>query len=510
MGAVPVETELKLRVSPAAIRRLFADPLLKTGARSPARKLTTVYYDTPDLDLCRHGAALRVRRDGDRWIQTVKWGGDARSGLHQRNEIEAELPGEAPDLSKITNAHLDALFRSSRIAAAVRPVFETSFTRSTRLLELGDAQVEVSLDRGEITCGDRREPLSELELELKRGAVPALFELALKLAERVPMALENRSKAERGYALFRWKPDAPTKAAASTLPIDFTVAQGFAVLAWESLRQLHANEDGVLRGEDPEYLHQMRVALRRLRSTFSAFARAIPGPARDRVLPDLRWLGGRLGPARDWDVFVTETLPAISGAFGGTAFEALSSEAARRRAASQREVRRTLRSRRYQRAMLSIACWLVSESWREGAEDAQLARLDSPLRAYAQAELERRYERVRKGGRKLGELDAAGRHELRIAIKKLRYSVEFFASLFEAAPARALRARLARLQDILGTMNDAVAIQRLLADVMAGTENLAVAEARGILFGWSAGRGEALEGELNRAWRAFRRSETFW
>ena len=117
---------------------------------------------------------------------------------------------------------------------------------------------------------------------------------------------------------------------------------------------------------------------------------------------------------------------------------------------------------------------------------------------------------MRRRGRKLDDLDAPGRHELRIAIKKLRYSVEFFTSLFDPEASRALRTRLARLQDILGTMNDAATLQRLLSDLHADTKDVAMAEARGVLTGWSAGRGEALHAELDRAWKSFRRTPTFW
>jgi inorganic triphosphatase YgiF len=512
MSAMPVETELKLRVSPAAMRRLITHPVLKAAARSPAQKLTAVYYDTPDLDLLRLGGALRVRREGGRWIQTAKWGGEVRSGLHQRNEIEVELTGSAPDLSKIVHPQAHALFCAPHIAAGLQPVFETSFTRSKRLLAVADAAtIEASFDRGEIRSGERTEALSELELELKRGAVPALFQLALKIAEHTPVTLENRSKAERGYALFRATPHEPVKAAAPVLALDMTVSDAFAALAWESVRQLNANEDGVLQREEPEYLHQMRVGLRRLRSVLSAFSQAIPASARDHVRQELSWLSSRLGPARDWDVFVTETLPRVSSVVGcSDGFERLVAAVASRRAAAQHKLRRTIRSRRYQRALLSMACWLSSHAWRDGAGEEQRALLDSPVRTYAQSELEQRYERVRRRGRKLPKLDAAGRHELRIAIKKLRYSVEFFASLFDAAAARALRSRLARLQDILGTMNDAVTLQRLLADVHTDSNEAAIAQSRGFLFGWSAGRGEAMTSELNRAWRAFRRSETFW
>jgi CHAD domain-containing protein len=353
--------------------------------------------------------------------------------------------------------------------------------------------------------------LSELELELKAGTLPALFNLALKIAEATPVALENRSKAQRGYALFRNAIQVPVKASAPPLSNEMSVSDAFAAVAWENLRQVQANEAGTLAGEDPEFLHQMRVALRRLRSTFSAFSRALPPDCDAKVKTDLRWLGSRLGPARDWDVFVTETLPSVRVAVGdGEAFGPLVAAAKRRRTAARREVRRALRSRRYPQVMLGLSCWLASRSWQEGADEGERVRLATPVRAYAQAELERRYERVRRCGRKLAELDAPGRHQLRIEIKKLRYSVEFFAPLFDPEASRALRTRLARLQDILGTMNDAATLQRLLSDLHADTKEIAMTEARGVLTGWSAGRAEALHTELERAWKSFRRTRTFW
>lgn len=511
MGSPPVETELKLRVPAPSMQRLGSHPALKSGERTAPQKLRAIYYDTPDLTLSRAGIALRVRREGRRWIQTVKWAGDVLGALHRRNESEVEVTSFTPDLAKF-DPEVAVLFRSPQIAEALQPVFETDFVRAKRMVIADDAsQVEASLDRGEIRSGERVEDLSELELELKAGSVPALFNLALKIAETTPVALEGRSKAERGYALFRNATQAPTKASAPPLTNDMAVSDAFAAVAWENLRQIQANEEGALLGKDPEFLHQMRVALRRLRSTFSAFSRALPPDADANVKADLRWLGSRLGPARDWDVFVTETLPAVRAATGDSAgFQPLVTAVGRRRSASHREVRRALRSRRYPQVMLKLSCWLAARSWHEGADEEQLARLATPVRAYAQAELERRYERVRRRGRKLAELDAPARHELRIAIKKLRYSVEFFTPLFNAEATRALRTRLARLQDILGTMNDAVTLKRLLSEIHADTKAIGMAEARGVLIGWSAGRGEALHGELDRAWKSFRRTPTFW
>jgi len=506
-----VETELKLRMAPAALERVGRHPLL-TGADAPSvQTLQAIYFDTPDFDLQRKGASLRVRRESGRWIQTVKWAGGVRGGLHERNELEVEVPGPSPDCEKIVHPDLAPLFRSAHLTGTLRAMFETRITRSCRMITVDGATVEASLDRGEIRSGERTEAVSELELELKDGAAPALFRLALTLAANVPVHLENRSKAERGYALSRGERMAPQRASPPALDVGLSVGEAFAAIAWSTLAHLQANEQGVLAGEDPEFLHQMRVALRRLRSALSAFAAALPDAARAPVAAELKWLGGALAPARDWDVFVTETLPPLRRAFEGRpALSALASEAVRLRSIAQREMRRAVHSRRYQRVLITLASWRTTRGWLEHVDARARAVLDSPVRAYAQSELEARYERVRKRGRRIGESSPEALHELRIAVKKLRYSIDFFAGLFAADAVRTLRSRLSRLQDILGTINDASTMQSLLEQGYGGGRAAAAAEARGILLGWSVGRAEALRGDLDRAWKAFRRSQTFW
>src|SRR5687768_14557855 len=332
-----MEIELKLRIPPAALERVSGHPLFRNAEDKSVEKLAAIYYDTPDFELKRRGASLRVRREGGHWIQTVKWAGGVRGGLHERNEIEAEVAGPTPDCARIVHPELDALFRAPQLVAALQPVFETNITRSKRTLTLDAATIEASLDRGEIRSGERSEPVSELELELKRGSPPALFDLALTLSANAPMHLENRSKAERGYALSRGETLLPQKASPPALDASMTVSDAFAAIAWSTLVHLQANEEGTLAGEDPEFLHQMRVALRRLRSAISAFSGVLPPKAREPVSKELKWVGRALGPARDWDVFVIETLPPLMDAYKGRAgLKMVAAEALRMRSSAQR------------------------------------------------------------------------------------------------------------------------------------------------------------------------------
>lgn len=505
------EIELKLRVPREALRRLSGHPLLRGRAPALVKKLHTIYFDTPAFDLQRHGAALRVRRDGRRWVQTVKGGGTVRSGMHQRWEIETEVPGPIPDCARITDGRLAEIFASPGLREQLEPVFITEFSRRIRLIDLEDAVVEASIDSGEIRAGSAAEPLTELELELKSGPPWRLFEFGRKLVDTAPLQVENRSKAERGYALARGEKPAPVKSTTAVLGPDMTVSKAFVAITWATLHHLQCNEQGVLEGADPEYLHQMRVALRRLRSAISVFAPALPKEATGPLVVELRWLGSALGPARDWDVFMTETLPPIREQF--TQHAALT-EFARRcgrlRRAAVRKAQRAVGSRRYQQLMLRLAAWIATEEWFERADEPARAALGNPVAEFAGTVLETRYAGVRSRGRRLKRRSAAELHRLRIAVKKLRYAGDFFSTLFDAKRVQSMLSHLARLQTILGAMNDAATIAKLVCTEVGTKPGRALSEARGIVLGWSHGRALTLRREMRTAWKAFRAAEKFW
>jgi inorganic triphosphatase YgiF len=505
------ETELKLRVPPGALRRLGAHPLLRGRAPAVVKKLRTVYFDTPEFDLRRQGVALRVRRDGRRWVQAVKDGGTVRGGLHSRLEIEAEVSGPVPDCARIADDRLAGIFASPELRAALGPVFVTHFGRRTRLIEFQDAVVEASIDRGEIRGGDGIDPVAELELELKSGPSWRLFELALELVEDVPLQVEYRSKAQRGYALAQGERPQPIKANRAVLNADMTVSAAFETIVWETLHHLQSNERGVLEGSDPEYLHQLRVALRRLRSAFSLFSAVLPRQATAPLVAELRWLAGALGPARDWDVFIAETLPPIREQFADhEALTEFARECARLRRAAARKAQRAVGSRRYQCLMLRLAGWAATAAWLVDADAAVREALMKPITEFAAEVLAVRYAQVRKRGRRLKRRSLVELHRLRIAVKKLRYAADFFSTLFESRRVRGMLSQLARLQTILGAMNDASTVENLVRAGPGTRADQALSGARGIVVGWSRGRALTLRRELRAAWKAFCAVEKFW
>ncbi len=289
------------------------------------------------------------------------------------------------------------------------------------------------------------------------------------------------------------------------------VSAAFGAVMRANLAHLRANESGMLEGHDLEYLHQMRVALRRTRSAMSVFAPVLPETALFQLGAELKWLAARLGPARDWDVFLTETLPPIEAEFGPHAgLERFAARCRWLRGGAAAQARRAVRSARYERLVSRIETWLAGDEWLTRADPPARAALAGPVAGFASAVLERRYERVRTKGKALDRLDSGELHRLRIAIKKFRYGSDFFAALYDESETRAALERLSRLQDILGAMNDAATVANLAARGFGGMSGPATREAKGLLLGWSRGRAVTLKRELKSAWKEFRDAGKFW
>ncbi len=290
--------------------------------------------------------------------------------MHQRGEWEDEVAHDHPDLTKITDPSLLKLFSSAAVRDRLQAVFTTEFKRTTWQLQWdnGDA-LELALDQGAVKSGDKIAPLCEIELELKQGDPARLFSTALELQQTIPLRLENVNKADRGYRLGEATTSPVVKATALDLSREMKVKEAFQAIAWNCISHWTANQEGALLSDNPENIHQMRVALRRLRSLLPQFKSAIPRESYAPVADELKWLANALGPARNWDVFVTQTLPPILRQFpSDPGLKTLYQEAGKARSAARNEAHMALRSRRYDRMLLSLGTWLMADGWQDHIE----------------------------------------------------------------------------------------------------------------------------------------------
>jgi inorganic triphosphatase YgiF len=472
-GCAPREIELKLAVPAAALRPLRAR-LARLAAGRDAR-LETTYFDTTDLLLAQNGMALRLRREGRRWLQTLKTGA-AQAAFSTRGEWETAAPGGRLALGRFAASPLPPLL-AAHGAPVLQPLFTTRFVRSLRTVNVGNAVVDVALDRGEVIVGRgasaRRLPLLEIELELKSGRPRALFKLAQRLMagatdreeNALPLLPFTESKAARGYRLLSGQTLAPVKASAkgfvARLRADQAADAALRQVIGHGVEVLLANAQGLAEHEDPEFVHQARVALRRMRSTVRLWRKHARFPA--RLETELQWIGRELGAARDADVFAVDTLPRLAEGLPpglDDAMRALAGTAQARRETARRHARAALASGRFAQLALDLLAWA------HDAPDETTRR----LRKLAPRQLGRALDRLVDAARFFIALSPQRRHRVRILAKRLRYALDLFAVALPPQPTAAYVERLAHLQDLLGELNDVAVARETLRDLGAGPD----------------------------------------
>lgn len=485
------EIELKLQVTPQAVRQLLSHSLL-SGIKGQKQHLLNTYYDTPALELHDRRIAMRFRKKGWQWLLTVKSAEPASGGLAMRSEWET--PAQ-PGLFDFT--HVDDLALRNFLEAStprLQPVFTTDFHRTIWHVPFGESLIEMAVDRGHIASNGRKTPICEIELELINGRIRDIFGLTRQLQDTLDLRPAITSKAERGYAVFADTPETPFRAKAATLNPEHSPAEAFRNIALGCLEHYQRNEHGLIASKDPEYIHQARVALRRLRSAIKLFAPILPADFVAAYGQTWQTLASALGDARNWDVFVSETLPPILAAFPGNRdAQRLQREGARRARQARDAVTHLVSLPEYPRLIVEFT--------------AALYALDDPLSQnledFARQRLKLRARQARRLAQRHRELEPAERHRMRISFKKLRYAVEFFAPLLPARRLKRYLPALTRLQDELGLINDHVTAQALLDEALNNRPP-------GPIHGWIAGRHTLLVGELPEALDAWLAQKTPW
>lgn len=500
--AAPREVELKLEADREGVEALRAHPLLAEAlSRAKPKGLNATYFDTPDRRLRKEGVSLRIRRSGRKRIQTVKAADGLAAGLFDRDEWEREVASDIPDLSDLDGAV--PVLAEDGVAAALAPVFTVRVDRTTLDLDRGASRAEVTIDEGVVEAGGRSAPVVELELELRSGEPADLFGLARDLSQAAPLRLGIRTKAERGYALMENRPLKAVKRSAAHVAPGQTAGEGFQTIARACLAHLLRNEPVLRAARDPDAVHQMRVAMRRLRAAITLHKAILDDGRRAAVAAEVKWTAGELGEARDTDVFIARTARPASEAHPDDADLArLLADLEGQRERAYAAALAAIGSPRFRAMLLDVAEWIEVGPWLSGENPDR----DGPVEAFAAGVLRRRAKRILRAGRDLADLDPEPRHELRIEVKKLRYAVEFFAPAFEGRKAekrrKAYLEALERLQEHLGDLND-VAVGRARLAGAGGPERLGP-----LLFG-EADERRVLK-EAVEAFEDFADARPFW
>lgn len=471
-----LERELKFHV-PARQRAALKAHLRKLGAQPI--ELHARYYDTREQTLARAGIALRVRREGEAWVQTIKTPGPDELS---RVEWNHPRPGPTLDLSVYAATHIGPLIET--VADQLRCRYVTQVVRMKKVVPTESGSAELAYDEGAIIAGGIVLPIHELELEGIDGATSDLFALSREWLMRHRLVLELRSKAARGDALAElasrkgldtaWEPDAtalntrnlrarhpdvgqverlaaPVRSNPPTLPHGIGIRAAYLACANECMSQILRNSsflagvDGMKPGRSHriDYVHQIRVGIRRLRTCWKLYGDAVNPP--HALQADLTRHFRALGQARDLDVIQTEVLPRLMQAGMPPDTEQADLPPPGTEAAARSQY---VGAPEFQGVLLDLLEHLVLFG------DALQADDDTPAAPLLSKRLNAWLNAIRRQSPGFLEADWDTRHRLRKRVKRLRYAMEFTQGLLDAGRLAPLRDALVSAQKSLGHLND--------------------------------------------------------
>lgn len=448
------ELELKFQVPEETLPSLLLE-LGRHGVRS--RRMLARYFDTADGLLGRHGLSLRLRKEGRRWVQTLKASGD--SAVHR---LEHNVPlrvqfGSQPALDTGRHDNTEAGARlADLLIRADAPVLAERFSveawRRASDLQVSGAVIEASLDRGTIKAGGRSAPICELELEYKSGDPQALFALAKTWSAHGGLWLNTWSKSQRGSALAHGQAHASLfNVVAPQLNRQLSGEGLFRAVLRSALDQVLAHASEVASGDMAEEpIHQLRVGLRRLRTALRDLAPLARGIDAAWAAP-LSEAFARLGEVRDNETVARAVRPLLEKA--GAPKLVWAAPAVRPDPVA------IVRDARFQATLLDLLGFLHRDE--TGPSPMPPAKALKHIRQ----RLSKFHKQVANGGKRFEQLLLPEQHKVRKRLKRLRYLVGFVQPLWPGRGARRYLARLGPAQDALGRHNDiAVALANFRRD----------------------------------------------
>jgi triphosphatase len=507
------EIELKLRLVEAEWwDYMFTAPVIADWAGGQAwhkEMLETQYYDTPGYSLQKARLAYRVRREGDKWLATVKGGGTSGAGLHQRQEWTVVVASPEPNITPFLNMPIGPFLEVTIGEEPLILLCTTRFERHTLELHTADGSaVEVAADRGEIVAGDQRAPILELELELKAGNPFALLHIGAALARSFPVLLEWRSKYYRGLQLMGLiEPQTSYTPEYPAICEEYTAKGVLTQLLVYCLQHVLAAHDEFLAvPENPEVLHNLRIQIRRLRSLWFFAQPLVPDATYQRYQNALGEWGQAMGPIRELDVALAEWRELVdSEMVRFTSKPVLDEKLTEKREKLVQRLHQTLTKGNATPLLLDFwACVLeapFATVEKGNAEPVAVEFVRNRLITWLQEMVE--------VGKSPDLTDGTLLHNLRIQGKQVRYAVELLEPLLPNKTERIV-GRLKPIQDALGYLHDVHITGPLLNTLLRGQSSRLLFRDTGLLTGWQAHKSTETRRKLGKQWKRFRRMARNW
>ncbi len=508
-------TQLRLELDPADLPKLQGLKQLKdlSIGRAVTRPISTSYFDTPDHQLHDSGVVLEIKTHGHGYLQSVRADGVRLENGVVHREWENPLPSPDPDPTAIADLDLRTL-ATPLPGTSLEPVITATIKHTTRRLAIGaDGEATLTLESGEIEASGKKRQIAQLALSSEEAGAD-LFDLALEISEQVPLRIATADLERKAFELLRGDEPGWRKAIKLGLDADASVETVLHAILEHCLDHLKDNERGTLQSDHPEGVHQMRVAMRRMRSALRTFRSVLPPDQYDRITDEVKWLTKSLADTRDLDVFMDEIVGPVAAAFPDEpAFEVTMARLAADRDAARAEARQAVASSRYTRFLLETGAWMSRRAWRNQPVSEASIILFQPITTLSDQLIAKLFKKVRKRGKRFAEMTIEEKHQLRIDVKRLRYAIDFFSSLYPAKSVKAFIVHLQKLQDGLGYMNDLAVAEELIGKLIATADaksEAAIRHAGALVLGWHTHANIEASRTLAEDVKALISSKPFW
>ncbi|MBY6243497.1 CHAD domain-containing protein [Methylosinus sp. Sm6] len=509
----PGGPHIRFGVDRAAMNAAMRSDCLSNGAAArPTRRLRSIIFDTAANDLGKQNILLRgYEMHGASFVE-LSWSRPAAADSGAaRSAIELRVP--SLDIGKMLGCSEELRQQIADRPLEARCVAEVD--RRERMIELSDARIAVRFDDGFLEYRGRRAPLLEIELWLVAGEEPRLWRLAAELSRQAPLRCLPLSAAEQALRETAGQEIRAIKARRVRLDPRASLDEAIVAMAGSCLDHFLANWPALAHSPAPEEaIHQLRVALRRLRAGVGLLRRGVESEGLERAGARAKEIAASLGETRNLDVLKTMLADGpLAQANGEPSYYALLDAVECRRAERHAAAQALIAAPETTQFVLDLRATLAARDWRAVAKENGEAPIDTSApgsaRAFAIRSLDRLHRKATKKARGLAELTPAQRHEARIAFKKARYGAEFFESLFDT-PSRARKylRRASALQDALGAANDMAVAADLLRDI--GEERRAAGPASAFAIGWCAHAQEAGAADWRKIEKSLKKLEPFW
>ena len=461
----------------------------------PRHRIRT-FYDTASGILSRHDWALSTAREGRASVQVlepVSWAG--LPNMTRPEQWVWSRRGLRPDIKLLEGTEAAEL----DLSGTVLPIYRTDFWQLQGKAAVGATSLKVTLSRGSVQAGEQAEAVCALDLTLLSGEARDLYAFAQTLSD-LPIWLTGETLPMRGVrlALGQYDEDATVQ---SVLPFagDMTVGKGWSQSVRSFLTVFLAAHPAAEHGS-VDAVHEMRVAVRRLRTILKAFRPLLPKGALANEMSVFQQTGQFLGNVRDWDVFQTEILPAYVSKNIAAEFVQLAEE---KRVSALAEMRQKLTDPSITSTLLSLGHSTEDPAALFGAETA-----DALLEDHAPVLLDRMARKVQHRGHHIGHLSDRQLHDVRKSLKGLRYSIESILPLYNGSRVETYMGHCKDLQDLFGRFNDAATAEALVRQAIKERPDLA--EAGDAIVHMAHRERKKILKKLPKRWKTFSKDVPFW